>query len=86
MEGGRTVCEGKQILKFNTIARKQVKNGRAFKGYVVFRQGEIFFTCDITLFERHKCVYRIPKQIGCIRVGRIKFVPFKNSHDFRIIS
>jgi hypothetical protein len=34
-EGGGTVCEGKQILKFNKIARKQVKNGRAFKGYVV---------------------------------------------------
>ena len=63
-EEGRTACEGKQILKFNTFARKQVKNGRAFKGCVVFRQREICFTCSIPLFERNKCVYRVPKQIG----------------------
>jgi len=66
-KGGRTVCEGKHILKFNIIARKQVKNGRTFKGYVVFRQREICFTCNITLFERNKCVYRVPKQTGYVR-------------------
>jgi hypothetical protein len=66
-EEGRRVCEGKQILKFNIIVRKQVKNGRDFKGYVVFRQREICFTCNVTLFERSKCVYRVPKQIGCVR-------------------
>jgi len=50
-EGGRIVCEGKQILKFNIIVQKQVKNGRGFKGYFVFGQREICFTCHITLRE-----------------------------------
>jgi hypothetical protein len=66
-KGGRTVCEDKHIIKFNIIARKQVKNGRTFNGYVVFRQREICFTCNIPLFERNKCVYGVPKQIGCVR-------------------
>ena len=82
-EWGRTVCEGKQVLKYNTIARKQVKNGRAFKGCVVFRQREICFTCNIILFERNKCDYSVPKQIVCVRVSEeLNLFPLRISTTF----
>jgi hypothetical protein len=67
MGGVRTVCEGKRIFKFNIIVRKQVKNGRGFEGCVVFRQREICFTCDITLFERNKRGCRVQTQKVCVR-------------------